>query len=448
MNEQNWRSQRNSRSLCYAGRVLDPNHWILLRASEEYAERYDGQVAILTAANLLGRMSPAVALDVPSVPLVDSLTYLGSTLPEVVLNLLSGIDPYGKFCCRSQMDNDYVIHLGRTGATNLVHGSGWNLYCGPSPSPLVDDDFANPIGPALAVILAISEAFRTNLTAPRENTLFNALTWKAELLKPEFDPLSQLPKTLGTLWTVGTGSVGTAILYFLSLATQKFSTVLFDMDVVKIHNLDRSPIFTVEDLEKKKVLVTKRYLDQARIKFVKVENCALDESELWRNRTPGTPDLIISTANERNVRTVIENGYPPIQIYGTTGRNWQASVIRHIPLIDPCSTCLFPNSIHKSTSCAAGSITVEREGNEEQIDAALPFLSFAAGAMAAAEILKLCFPSPRYNITDNRIILNTLPVPGILSVPLSSCDKCICRLRSAVIHRKMIEGSRFAELSV
>ena len=445
MNERNWRKERDSRSMRYAGRVLNPEHWIALSANADYAARYDGQVAILTAANLLGRMSPAVALHIPPVPVIAPLpgSSEGSTLQEIVLDLLFRVDPYGKFCRRAPGENDYIIHLGRTGATNLAHGSGWNIYCGPEPSPLEDDETVNPIGPALSSILAISEAFRTNLNSPATETLLNALTWRPGALKMDFAPLSILHNGLGTLWTVGTGSVGTAVLYFLSLATQAFSAALFDMDCVKIHNLDRSPLFMADEVGMDKVEVTKKYLDRVGIRTI-AEPRSLDNSALWCDRDDGVPDVLISTANERNVRTVVESGFPPLQIYGTTGGNWQAAVIRHIPLLDPCSTCLFPESNHKSTLCATGSISVGQEGDEKQVDAALPFLSFAAGAMAAAEIFKLCLPGYPFNV--NRVILNTFPFPRVVSLPLNFRENCLCQRRSTDVHRKMVSGSRFAEL--
>ena len=443
MNEQEWREERNSRSLRYAGRVFNPDHWIILQADPGYVVRYDGQVAILTIANLLGRMSPAIALDIPSVPVVSPLSWVGSSLPEVVLDLLCRADPYGKFCHRKRRKSDYVIHLGKTGATSIVHGSGWNIYCGPGPSPLLDDQTVNPIGPALAAILATSEAFQTNLAAPPTKILFNALTWQSSALETGFALPLPPQRALGKLWTVGTGSVGTATLYFLSLATQSFSAALFDMDTVKIHNLDRSPIFMDDDIGMKKVEVTKRYLERAAIKAV-AEPYALDKSDLWHNREQGVPDVMISTANERNVRTVIENGFPPVQVYGTTGKNWQAAVVRHVPLRDPCSNCLFPETNHKPTLCATASISMGQEGDDEQVDAALPFLSFAAGAMAAAEILKLCLPG--YPFNANRVILNTCPSPRLVSVPLDFRNSCICRLRSAEVHGKMVQGSRFMEL--
>ena len=61
MKEEEWRTARNSRSLRYAQRVLDPRRWIVLRAGRGYLSRYDGQVALLTAANLFARMTPAWA---------------------------------------------------------------------------------------------------------------------------------------------------------------------------------------------------------------------------------------------------------------------------------------------------------------------------------------------------------------------------------------------------
>lgn len=432
MNETVWRAERDSRSLHYAERVLDPNRWILLRADPAYAGRYDGQVAILVAANLFGRMTPALALDIPAVPIVAPLPWAGADLRSLVLELLAAAYPFGRFECRPARDGDYVVHLGRRGAPAVVHGSGWNLYAGPGPSPLPDDNSANPIGPAMAAILAGAEAFRGALSHPAAFQL-NAITWETGLAGPDAPPLPAMPAP-GALWSVGLGSVGTAVLYFLSLATRSFSARLFDMDEVKIHNLDRSPIFMARHVGWKKVAAAAEYLDGIGVSNVAAEPVALNESASWRERPPGTPDVIVSAANERNIRAVIENGFPPLQIYGTTGRTWNASVIRHAPLEDPCSCCLFPEKTHAKTLCATG--TVQQATTGEQIDAALPFLSFAAGAMAAAEILKRCLPG--YPFTPNRVVLNTRPAVRAISAPLSFRDGCICRLRSAAVHRQML----------
>lgn len=432
MNEAEWRAERDSRTLRYAGRVLDPARWILLRADPAYAERYDGQVAILTAANLLGRMTPALALDIPSVPIMEPLPWAGAELRSFVLEQLFAADPFGKFSCRAAQERDYIIHLGRSGAASIVHGTGWNLYAGPAPSPLADNNAANPIGPAMAAILAGAEAFRGSLSHPAAFHL-NSLIWQPDMMAPEDAPAIAVPSP-GALWFVGLGSVGTAILYFLSLATRDFSARLFDMDKVKTHNLDRSPLFVDGHVGWKKVEAAADYLSGIGVTDVEQEPVALDQSATWRERPAGVPDILVSAANERNVRAVIENNYPPLQIYGTTGRHWQAAVIRHAPLEDPCSCCLFPETTHAPTTCATGSV-LQADGSE-QMDAALPFLSFAAGAMAAAEILKRDLPG--YPFAPNRVILNTSPRIRTVPAVISMRPRCICSQRSAAVHRRML----------
>ena len=445
MNVSEWRQRRDNRSMRYAGRILDGDRWIHLSIDPSYASRYDGQVAVLTAVNLLGRMTPSVALNVPSAPLVDRLSWVGADLRNAVLDRLYKTDPYGRFCHRPPADDDYVIYLG-AGAHNVVHGSGWNSYVGPGPSPLVDDDTTNPIGPALAVIIAVTVAFRSALAEYPEVVFFNALDWGCSTVRPDAAPL-RTETSLGTLWTVGTGSVGTAILYFLSLATRRFSGTLFDMDNVKIENLDRSPIFDSDDVGGKKVDVAMKYLKNSGVGDLQAVPFSLDEVKCWSNRQEGAPDVVISTANERNVRSVIENAYPPIQIYATTGGNWQASVIRHVPLREPCSLCLFPESSYVKTACAQGTVGTAAQGNgdENTVDAALPFLSFAAGVMAAAELLKLSLVD--YPFGPNRVTLNAWS-PRIVQSALAFRDGCPCRTRSRSVHRRMIEGSRYGFLSL
>ena len=442
MNEHEWRAKRDSRSMRYAGRVLDPTRWIALCADREYAARYNGQVAILTAANLLGRMSPAICLDLPEVPIVPQLPGAGTCLPKTILRSLYEADPYGKFTTGQQFEADYVVRLGRDGSQAVAHGSGWNAYCGPSPSPITDEQSFNPIGPAMAAIIAASEAFRTNLRGVPTKTLVNGLTWTQGLVEGDHVPHPQMDLDIGNLWFVGVGSVGTSILYFLRLATRGFHATLLDHDVVKIHNLDRSPIFMNADVKDSKVDATKLWLNKNGIGAI-AQPRALHDSETWCSRQQGEPDLLVSAANEYNVRSAIESGFPPLQVYGTTGGNWQAAIMRHIPLLDPCSRCLFPEDKQEPTLCATGSLDMSEE--REVVDAALPFLSFAAGAMAASEILKVNLPD--YPFTANRVIFNTCPEPRFFSAPMRSRKQCVCNQRSSAIHRRMIEGTRYEQLS-
>jgi hypothetical protein len=135
---------------------------------------------------------------------------------------------------------------------------------------------------------------------------------------------------------------------------------------------------------------------------------------------------------------------PPLQIYGTTGKNWQASVIRHIPLRDPCSLCLFPdNGPVPPTACATGKAV--NQADEKQIDAVLPFLSFAAGLMTAAEILKLALPGYAFSKGITQFSAKAEHKDKLVSVQLSPQAGCLCRsVRDPALHRRMMAGTRFA----
>lgn len=441
MTEQEWRELRNSRSMLYAGRVLDPGQPILLSIDKEYASRYDGQVALITAASLFARMTPSVFLDVPPIQVVPFLPWRGLSLRDVAMELMRHADPFAHFDCRAEMPRDYIVRLGTAGKSRIVHGSGWNIYIGPSDSPISSSNDLNPVGAVLSVIIEAANIFFHAFNVPNKTYLFNALHWSTGIL-----PIGEgiLPNIidLGTIWTVGVGSVGTSALYCLGLTSGIMDLTLFDMDRVKVENMDRSPVFGATDLSKPKVEVTKMFLDNMGIKNITAVDKALHESDLFGKRGQGVPDIFISTANELNVRSIIESSFPPLQIYGTTGKDWQASMIRHIPLIDPCSCCLFPNTIHSETACATSKAEAV---NGDQVDAALPFLSFAAGVMAASDILKTSLPG--YPFTDNRTYLYTWRGAKLGQRKLINRDDCICKSRSKAVHRQMIGGSKYAYLS-
>ena len=127
---------------------------------------------------------------------------------------------------------------------------------------------------------------------------------------------------VGKLWCVGVGSVGSCALFFLSLATQNLHATLVDRDNVEVENVTRSPLFTWKDASQNtpKVTVAERWLEQAKVREITAYYAWLHELEEWAQRPQGTPDLMISAANEKNVRSTIEDYFPPVQIYATTGQ--------------------------------------------------------------------------------------------------------------------------------
>ncbi len=307
--------------------------------------RYDGQVATIVMANLLSRMSPRVAFDIPSCALVDPLPWASANLGDFVLNAARASDPYGSFELRGPRSGDCVIHLGREGTSGTVHGSGWGAFVGRGQSTIPDSNTNNPVGPALAAVVAAGRLFGSNLAPLDAPFSFDAYTWANE--PPRGCAPFLAGANLGHIWSVGAGSVGSAALFFLTLATRCFSSVIFDMDKVKIENLDRSPTFTANDAlnDVYKAHCLEAYLRSVGVGAVESEIDPLDLSHRWKNRPQNMPDVLVSAANERNVRYVIEQSYPPLQIYATTGANWNVTAFRHIPLVDPCSCCAFRRAL-------------------------------------------------------------------------------------------------------
>jgi molybdopterin/thiamine biosynthesis adenylyltransferase len=434
---------RNDRTLRYAQRVLDPARRIVITGQTDYLQSPSGQSAAAVTANLLSRMTPNVTLGFEDISIQFAGADDGRSLHEHLLNEMRAADPKGFFAVRNFEEGDYRLHLGSDGAKWVVHGSKWNAFVGEAPSSLVDAKTANPLGGAFAAIVAVAQIFKGPFPADVPATVVNAFNWNCG--REETDCWLKSDHFLGHLWFVGAGSVGSAIAYFLTMAGAKFEATIFDGDRVKVENLDRSPIFSYEDVGKPKAEVLAEFLRARGISAIG-EPVWLDQSEKWKQRQQGVPDLLVSAANERDVRYLIETLLPPVQIYGTTGANWQASVLRHIPPQDPCSCCVFPPGAPASTKCAEGvvSLPTSTSGEEKKVDASLPFLSFAAGLMAAAEIVKLNIGSIG---ASNRAFFVPCADEMMYSAPLGRSPGCLCGTRSSNAHRAMIAGSKYAKLS-
>ena len=442
MDQQEWDKRWNDRTNRYAQRVLSSERTVAITADPSRLARYDTQTALLSAANLLGRMTPNVKLAFPDAPLHPKLPWRGS-LHEFILPGMKRAYPHGRFVADELSADDFQFHCGRAGEY-AIDGSGWNAYCGPGPSPLPDEMDGNPFGACLAVAIAAAHLFRTPFAPFEKAFVCNALDW-TEAAAPQSPPIPDVD--LGAIFFVGAGSVGTAALYYLTLATRRFAPSLFDMDHVKIHNVSRSPIFTAEDCGPddesgvEKVVAARRFLEAAEIEVADVEPRALHESKFWTARQQGTPDLIVSAANEHDVRYHIEMGYPPLQVYATTGRNWQVALLRHEPGAPSCSMCRFPPEETKVPMACATDHRVD-PSTEKSIDAALPFLSFAAGLMTAADIVKLSMPGRGRSLSQ--VTLNLRADPCFIRSPLLHRTGCTCEHRDNGIHRAMVEGSRYA----
>ena len=276
MKDEDYYDARDDRLFRYPeARRLDQTRCIAIRAAPEYLGSYAGQVALLTAANLLGRMARRVALDLPQTSMVPPLPWAGDEITGFACRQMRAADPRGEYLIRPARGTDHVVFLGPSGALMVTHGVGWLAYHGPAPSPLPVDNSANPVGAALAVIAAAAQLAAHGFGAPRSSILLNGFDWSHEVGAAL--PAPPTGADLGALWAVGTGSVGTAILYFLALATRNFSALLFDRDTVKRENVTRSPVFADGDIDTNKGEVAARYLSQCGVADVAHEPVMLHE---------------------------------------------------------------------------------------------------------------------------------------------------------------------------
>ena len=263
-------------------------------------------------------------------------------LDDLVVRMAKDAHRYGEYEQRAARPKDLRVVVGPKGDGLLVHGSGWGAYSGFQPSPVVPSDESNPFGAAFAVIMAAAQLQRNPHLTGVKPTSVDTYLWREGLPSPG-TPRVTPDFELGELWTIGVGSVGSCALFFLALITRAFSGVLVDRDLVKVENVTRSALFSWLDAlaEVPKVEVASRWLQGAGVEQVEAHPEWLDEiARRWNERQAGTPDILISAANERGVRSMIEGVYPPVQVYGTTGRNWQATLFRHVPLVDACSRCV------------------------------------------------------------------------------------------------------------
>ena len=445
MQEQQYHERWGDRTARYPGSTPLPDGLTVhITVDPEYAETYSGQVAAVTAASIFGRMSKSVATQVPNTTISSLLPWKGRTLDGVVRQTLAEAHQYGQYESRGPIPGDCRVFIGPKGDGIVVHGSGWEAYSGTGQSPLSSQNHQNPFGAAFAAIMAAAR-IQINPNAEQfERTTVNTYTWNVAT-RDLLGPPKPTEFVVGELWCVGVGSVGSSALFFLSLATQDFHAALVDRDNVEVENVTRSPLFTWKDALKNtpKVTVAERWLEQARARETTAYYAWLHELEEWAQRPRGTPDLIISAANEKNVRSTIENYFPPVQIYATTGKNWQATLLQHIPTKGPCSLCVPGSQRASAPQVCATAPSIDETVNED--DVALPFLSYAAGLMTAAEIAKLAITGK--SAKGNRVFFQPRAAALFQAAALERKQGCICKTRDDKAYRESINGSRFAKLS-
>jgi ThiF family len=384
MTEGGGTSGRDDRTLLYTGGVK-PTVPAGVTCGPATASTMPGQLAILTAVNILARSHPEIVLAV-------SDTYLAVPCPTGGATL---IDACGRLALAANPDvvitfvdiiPDHILTLGigaDSGRASIyAGGSRWTARTSREPEEITDEP-TSMLGVALAVTLATGFIFRTALGWPAVADRAVSLWTFLETVEPT-GPAECGSVDLGTVWVVGAGAVGSCLAWWLSFLGVTGTWHIIDGDVVDVTNLNRSlGLFAAHAGLTGHEPVGKAVAAADLIPGAVAEQVWWDE---WVATDPPSPDVLIPVANDRGIRPAVAAYGHPATIHATTSPNWTAKLHRHLPGQDGCIACRLPENA-PVFGCATGS--GEATEGEPRKDAALPFLSSAAGLLLLSGLLHI-----------------------------------------------------------
>jgi hypothetical protein len=378
-------SLRDARVRSHTGnRTYESAHCVVVLQDRSPQAR----VCLEVVCTLLCRWCREVTVVVP-----ESLVPLGS---RIVANM-KRVDPFGRFEVSTSEPSLEGIVLAIGGGAPLptsvrITSTGWYAAIAtgghPLPELLAQGDPTFSIGAIAAAALGVAQVFK--LACGARPLLCDGLVDLFELahiapggaLAPRPCPSST---DVGRLLQVGAGSVGSSVAYCALLARLGGSLTVVDHDTVALENLPCSPLFDCESVGLKKAHAIAKAAGASRLQVTPY-------AYTWNHfvaagrRREGTFDLWLPLANEENVRWSMQNNFPPLMLQASTTRDWGVNFGRHLPGIDECLACRFPQAVDEANlTCSTGPVVLP-DGSG---DAALPFLSMFAGALVVAGLLRL-----------------------------------------------------------
>jgi hypothetical protein len=362
-----------------------PVHVAIDRAS---ARSPTGQLLLLALANQLARVHRRITFDIPmpEVSVAVVTPFEGTALGELTLRTVRSIDPCGSFELSSAPPADAVtLGIGSQVAERLdwyLGAEGAKAYIGRATRPLAAQ-LGTLRGAALAACLGAAAAFRAQIG--RTTTERTVSAWNfGEGPTAEAGPAKLAPVEVGKVLLVGAGAVASSLVYWLRAFGVAGEWTIVDGDQVAVHNLNRGLVFASADagwpngLAQFKADILSEWLPRSR------------PMRLWydevRELRDETFDVVLCLANERGVRGRIANRGESLVLHATTGENWMSQLHRHIPGVDDCIACRVWDITSPAFPCSTGTVTPQ---SERRGDAALPFLSAAAGLMLAVALQRL-----------------------------------------------------------
>ena len=358
---------------------------------QDAAETRSGQLCALALVNMLARVYHSLRILVPEVPLLVPADAKASTLDEACREIILRIDPFNDVRVQS-VDSVGFLPSGRSVGLGCavpptalcIGASGFLGEIG--PDRIAFSDYGGfYIGSGVAACLGAAGALRLaagNAVMARRVSFWDFTDGAAATTGP---PLSVGPIDVGHVWMVGAGAVGSAVAYWLGFPGVRGPWTIIDKDHVELHNTNRSLCLFPEDAGwPAGTAVEKAPLVAARIGAESV----VDEYCHWAAGYRGRlPDLVLPLANDNGARHAISALGQPLLLHAATGQSWESHLHRHVAGLDDCIDCRLPEPDTVRLKCSEGSLPSIAE--EASSDAALPFLSGAAGLMLVSALVQI-----------------------------------------------------------
>jgi hypothetical protein len=398
-----------------------------------------GRAMLAVSANLLSRWCRTVFFALPGEEMRD------------ILAQMRDADHFGKF---EQADDgcnaDLRLHIGAGfegvgGGATIISAFGW-LAAVRRPGGGHLDAYAgsNTAGAAAAAILGGAQLFRDAVGAKQlypPDFIYDVFTGAPVASATAQDRTPWQPPADLRLLMLGAGSVGTASAYFLSQLGVGVRQDVVDADIVKVENFGRSPVFGKSNYAACKPDALASALADTSVTTTPIGR--------WWDEAPNLDltdyDLLLPLANERGVRWQVQASIPPLMIHASTGGSWNVNFGRHIPGVGDCLAdrfSAFMDAERAAMACAEGKVEV---APAVTIDASLPFLSFWAGFLVAADIARLEIDGYPHNPNFAEYSFGGSRFKPLQYDKLPAV-RCVCRGQGLGFWSRMAE-SRFARLS-
>lgn len=357
------------------------------------AQTRAGQVAALALINMVARVHRCVILDVPSAPLVAQALVEANELGEAMRTTALAINPYLEIRYPSAEQHDAAASIGIGPSVpddvdfTLTWHDGRGELLTPRRSKTASAERLGGnavIGSAAASVLGAWALFRLAHDQQVRLAAWSPFEHIAGPVTPTAGPPGIVE--VGHVQVIGAGAVASALVYWLRELGVTGLWEIVDGDTAELHNTNRCMCLLAADAGWPHGVPTGEPLMKAKALAPMID---AKSHESWYEEWDGVdrrPDLILPLANARGVRPLISARGEPLLLHATTSARWTAELHRHIPVSDDCPACRLPDSLTPVFECSTGPSLPDQPDSP---DAALPFLSAAAGLLLVVALQQL-----------------------------------------------------------